>query len=160
MPNMHPLYFINYYPGLPKEPSSSKMQEDKAQQLLEQQRIPRPRNAFILYRQQLNSRIIKGQERCHSTSISKLAGALWKTEPAHVQEFYRRKADEEKILHAVKYPGYTFRPKKKNNPVPQFAKLPEEANSHNGLSCMTPPSRYVDDSILDAFLGEMEFITL
>ena len=71
--------------------------------------IPRPRNAFIIFRA---DRSKKYQGRTAS-DISQLVSAEWKSLPADVKARYERQADEEKQRHKVLYPHYRFQPKQK-----------------------------------------------
>jgi hypothetical protein len=71
--------------------------------------IPRPRNAFIIFRA---DRSKKYQGRTAS-DISQLVAAEWKLLPADVKARYERQADEEKRRHKVQYPHYRFQPKQK-----------------------------------------------
>ena len=71
--------------------------------------IPRPRNAFIIFRA---DRSKKYQGRTAS-DISQVVGAEWKSLSADVKARYERQADEEKQRHKVLYPHYRFQPKQK-----------------------------------------------
>ncbi|KAI0754398.1 high mobility group box domain-containing protein, partial [Daedaleopsis nitida] len=81
-------------------------------------KIPRPSNAFILYRIDFQREVTsrpepydsKGSNRCNE--ISKEAGASWRLEPAEVQAKYYRLAEEAKRQHARLYPGYKYVPSK------------------------------------------------
>jgi len=71
--------------------------------------IPRPRNAFIIFRA---DRSKKYQGRT-AGDISQLVAAEWKSLSADVRARYERQADEEKQRHKVLYPHYRFQPKQK-----------------------------------------------
>jgi hypothetical protein len=73
--------------------------------------IPRPPNAFILFR----SAFIKGNhvssevETNHST-LSKIIGIAWKRLPDGERQFWHSKAKEALDEHKRKFPQYSFRP--------------------------------------------------
>ena len=71
--------------------------------------IPRPRNAFIIFRA---DRSKKYQGRT-AGDISQLVAAEWKSLATDVKARYERQADEEKQRHKVLYPHYRFQPKQK-----------------------------------------------
>ncbi|TID24323.1 putative hmg box transcriptional protein [Venturia nashicola] len=80
-------------------------------------KIPRPRNAFILYRQRHQQSIVAQHPRLHNPEISKIAGELWRAEPDHVKSEWKSLADEEKSRHAQQYPDYRFQPRHKSKSV-------------------------------------------
>ncbi|EJD52624.1 hypothetical protein AURDEDRAFT_111255 [Auricularia subglabra TFB-10046 SS5] len=83
------------------------------------QPIPRPPNAWILYRsdkvRQLESEAGPSKPRRPQAEISKEIAAMWKAEPNDVLTYWSGKAEIEKALHAVKYPNYRFTPRKKED---------------------------------------------
>ncbi|KAF7327833.1 Phosphoacetylglucosamine mutase [Mycena kentingensis (nom. inval.)] len=76
-------------------------------------RVPRPPNAFILFR----SSFIKAQtlsptvESNHST-LSKIIGMTWKNLSAEERDVWRMKAVEAVAEHKRKFPTYSYRPRK------------------------------------------------
>ncbi|KLO08422.1 hypothetical protein SCHPADRAFT_835366, partial [Schizopora paradoxa] len=74
--------------------------------------IPRPPNAFILFRASFvrahsaNS----ANNSIGSTSLSKLAGQAWRALPASEREVWERKALAAQAEHRKKYPDWRFRP--------------------------------------------------
>ncbi|KAJ3988076.1 hypothetical protein F5890DRAFT_1550874 [Lentinula detonsa] len=74
------------------------------------QRIPRPRNAFIIFRNDLVlTRANEGKQT--QSSISKEASRLWKAASPAVKQEYQLRAEQEKKEHAEKYPGYVYKPR-------------------------------------------------
>ncbi len=47
--------------------------------------------------------------------ISKLIGEQWREQPDEVKNSWKRLAEEEKILHSYKYPGYRYQPRRGGN---------------------------------------------
>ncbi|QDS73707.1 hypothetical protein FKW77_003388 [Venturia effusa] len=80
-------------------------------------KIPRPRNAFILYRQRHQQSIVAQHPRLPNPEISKIAGELWRAEPDHVKSEWKSLADEEKSRHAQQYPDYRFQPRHKSKSI-------------------------------------------
>ncbi|KAF8063272.1 hypothetical protein FPV67DRAFT_235120 [Lyophyllum atratum] len=92
----------------PRKPAHSKKKPED--------HIPRPPNAFILFR----SSFIKGQhvptevETNHST-LSKIIGLTWKNLPEDERLFWHSKAKAALEEHKRKFPQYAFRPTQSRN---------------------------------------------
>ncbi|KAK0364319.1 hypothetical protein LTR02_008571 [Friedmanniomyces endolithicus] len=90
-----------------------------------EEHIPRPRNAFILYRSAMTKQLSKsnkstkkrsgGKPRAvkHQIYVSREAGTRWHNETDDVRAHYQDLAEKERIDHAKKYPGYKYRPVRK-----------------------------------------------
>ncbi|KAG6885292.1 hypothetical protein C0993_003576 [Termitomyces sp. T159_Od127] len=81
-----------------------------------QQKIPRPPNAFIIYRSFVGERLPlppPGTRR-NQTEVSKIAGEMWRNESSEVKDEFRRQAAIAKAEHAAKYPDYVIRRVSKN----------------------------------------------
>ncbi|GAA6007300.1 hypothetical protein JCM11491_003080 [Sporobolomyces phaffii] len=73
---------------------------------------PRPPNAWICYRS-ARVRELKNTSqytKMPQASISKLIGELWRSESPEVKRRYEAEATAKKLEHKEKYPGYSFRP--------------------------------------------------
>ena len=75
-------------------------------------RIPRPANAFILYRKHHHQRIRGADPDVKNNDISKMVGALWAEEKKEVKDYWQRKAADLKAEHAKAYPDYQYTPRK------------------------------------------------
>lgn len=75
---------------------------------------PRPPNSFILYRKDKQSLVLKEKPGSKISEISKKIGEMWKNELPVVKSYYQSKANNEKDMHLIKYPGYKYRPRKAN----------------------------------------------
>ncbi|ESK83727.1 HMG(highmobilitygroup)box domain-containing protein [Moniliophthora roreri MCA 2997] len=73
--------------------------------------IPRPRNAFILFRCDFvrQHKVPQEIEGKHS-NISRIAGAIWQHMTAEQRKPWKDMAEEEKRKHKEKHPGYKYRP--------------------------------------------------
>ncbi|KNZ78175.1 Repressor ROX1, partial [Termitomyces sp. J132] len=74
-------------------------------------RIPRPRNAFMIFRSEFwaGAKISKSVEHDHR-HISRIVGHCWNQLTEEEKAVWRRRAEQEKIEHQIKYPGYRFSP--------------------------------------------------
>ncbi|KAF9056415.1 hypothetical protein BJ165DRAFT_1433260 [Panaeolus papilionaceus] len=74
-------------------------------------RIPRPRNAFMIFRAQFsnNNKISKDVEHDHR-QISRIVGHCWNKMSEEEKQVWRDKAHQEKLEHMQKYPNYRFTP--------------------------------------------------
>lgn len=75
-------------------------------------KVPRPPNAFIIYRAQFHPHMKQHNPQMHNNEISKALGERWKNEPENVKEKYRRMALEVKAKHAAQHPNYQYAPRK------------------------------------------------
>jgi len=76
-----------------------------------EKRVPRPRNAFMLFRSAFwkEQRIKRSVEHDHR-HISRIVGHYWNKMSTEEKNYWHRKADEEKAEHEMKHPGYRFCP--------------------------------------------------
>ncbi|PSK40198.1 hypothetical protein B9Z65_8138 [Elsinoe australis] len=77
-------------------------------------KIPRPRNAFILYRQHHNASVIARYPHLSNPDLSKVIGELWRGESEEEKSRWKSFAEEDKMQHAQKYPSYRYQPKRSN----------------------------------------------
>lgn len=78
--------------------------------------IPRPRNAFIIFRGDFSSRFRTSKDQKRGTAnadISKLAGQTWRRIGKKGQAEYQVRAAKEKEEHRKQYPNYHYTPMKK-----------------------------------------------
>ncbi|OJT14300.1 Mating-type M-specific polypeptide Mc [Trametes pubescens] len=113
--------------------------------------IPRPSNAFFLYRQHVNARLKAANPKFHQANASKTIAVQWHQESAEVQAEYKRLADEVKEEHKRKYPDYQFKPvQKKKKPIASRPPTKERIYSRSAAPPQTrtptlsPPHRAHD----------------
>jgi hypothetical protein len=93
-------------------------------------KVPRPPNAFILYRQERHPLLKLEHPEYHNNDICKFAwpfsvkksctnlmpavilGKRWKSEPDEVKAHYKQLADEIKAKHMQEHPDYQYAPRK------------------------------------------------
>lgn len=75
-------------------------------------KIPRPPNAFILYRQHWHPHYKQQSQSMHNNDISKEIGKRWRLETEEVKAKYRKLAEDLKENHAAQNPGYHYAPRK------------------------------------------------
>ncbi|KAI9485982.1 MAG: hypothetical protein EXX96DRAFT_547226 [Benjaminiella poitrasii] len=76
-------------------------------------KAPRPRNSFILYRQEKQKNVTVSTMKLHSKDLSKVFAEMWKNEKEEVRMKYERMAEEEKLMHSIMYPKYKYCPKQR-----------------------------------------------
>ncbi|KAK1963872.1 HMG box protein [Colletotrichum sublineola] len=79
-------------------------------------KVPRPRNAFILYRQHHQAHVIAQHPGLSNPEISKIIGEQWRIQPDDVKESWKKLAEEEKIRHQRQYPDYRYQPRRGGRP--------------------------------------------
>lgn len=107
------------------------------------EKIPRPRNAFILFRQHHHKLLIdewtvQGVEIPHNSKISKILGIKWKALSGDEKIYWEEMARKEKSDHEKKYPDYRYKPirkhKKKQQQLQQQLYLQHALyNSNNNI---------------------------
>lgn len=76
-------------------------------------RIPRPRNAFILFRQKYHQSVLdEGSVFRTNPEVSRELGRRWRNLSVPEKDYWNNLADEEKQNHAKKYPGYRYTPRR------------------------------------------------
>ncbi|KAJ7903654.1 hypothetical protein B0H14DRAFT_3421844 [Mycena olivaceomarginata] len=83
--------------------------------------IPRPPNAFILFRSSfIKSQSVSTEVETNHSTLSKIIGLTWKNLPPEEREIWHAKATDAVAEHKRNFPTYAFRPKhprgKKANP--------------------------------------------
>ncbi|KAF2105066.1 mating-type protein MAT1-2, partial [Rhizodiscina lignyota] len=74
-------------------------------------KVPRPPNAFILYRQKHHPDLKKANPHLHNNEISVILGRQWQNESETVKESWKAKAMEVKTEHLARHPGYHYQPR-------------------------------------------------
>ncbi|KAF1991378.1 hypothetical protein K402DRAFT_409615 [Aulographum hederae CBS 113979] len=96
-------------------------------------KIPRPRNAFILYRQHHQANIVNQNPGLANPEISKIIGEQWRAQPASVKSDWKRLAEEEKARHQQQYPEYRYQPRRINTHISRGSTSePMSAGPHSG----------------------------
>ena len=95
---------------------------------LDDKKLPRPPNAFILYRQHHHPIVKEAHPQLHNNQICKnsqakffshancftaiILGKQWRKEDTAVKELFKRKADSLKKKHFQDHPDYQYQPRK------------------------------------------------
>ncbi|KAI0261884.1 hypothetical protein BC834DRAFT_972451 [Gloeopeniophorella convolvens] len=73
--------------------------------------IPRPPNAFILFRSSfIKSERVPGNIEGNHSTLSKIIGIVWKTLPPEEREQWEKRAVQAQAEHRARYPDWRFRP--------------------------------------------------
>ena len=75
-------------------------------------KVPRPPNAFILYRQKHHPTLKAANPDMHNNEISVILGKQWRNESESAKSVWRHMADKIKRKHAQDNPGYQYAPRK------------------------------------------------
>jgi len=82
--------------------------------------IPRPRNAFIIYRSEkcalAKFELEVAGKHSGQPQVTKRIAEMWKNESEHVKAVYKGKFEQEKKLHKITFPGYKYTPIQKRLP--------------------------------------------
>ena len=87
----------------PKKPGHGKKKADD--------HIPRPPNAFILFRSSfIKSRHVSTEVETNHSTLSKIIGLTWQNMPHEERQIWHSKAKVAQAEHKRKFPDYAFRP--------------------------------------------------
>ncbi|KAJ5779319.1 hypothetical protein N7457_007039 [Penicillium paradoxum] len=75
-------------------------------------KIPRPRNAFILYRQHYQAMVVAHNPGLANPEISKIIGEQWRSLSDDDKSKWKALAEEEKARHQQQYPDYRYQPRR------------------------------------------------
>ncbi|CAA9960255.1 NHP6B Chromatin-associated protein containing the HMG domain protein [Pyrenophora teres f. maculata] len=117
-------------------------------------KIPRPRNAFILYRQSHQQEVIRLNPGLNNPDISKIIGEKWNAESDEAKKYWQDLAQEEKARHQETYPDYRYQPRRIGkagssplNPTGQHITVDKyRCHKCGGRSIKTPTSPFLDAS--------------
>ncbi|KAK3326045.1 hypothetical protein B0H66DRAFT_616871 [Apodospora peruviana] len=70
--------------------------------------VPRPRNAFVLYRQWMTTKLMHGNPGLTASSVSQIVGSLWLAEGPKVKRHFQFLSRQEEGLHRLLYPEYRY----------------------------------------------------
>ena len=75
-------------------------------------KMPRPVNAFLLYRRAVSEKAKHFAGVENHQVVSKLAGVSWKNESDEVKDTFSQYAELEKQYHGIAFPDYKYKPKR------------------------------------------------
>ncbi|KAF5373119.1 hypothetical protein D9758_001452 [Tetrapyrgos nigripes] len=153
------------------EPGSSPYSPDEANESRTARKgdpewVPRPRNAFIIYRCEYTREHSRGGPRGRNQphtdkTLSKRAAEAWHDLPAEQKKKFKMLAEQEKLEHAKAYPNYRFKPARKTGgsagrrrKVRSSAPVPVRRDRHTGS---VEPSEHES---LDSLSPPLERLTL
>ena len=145
--SLPPFPFVNLHdypftsgPTLPSAVTSDKPHSSPARSRSASRRdpsyVPRPRNAFMLFRIEFNARKQRHQGNLTQKDVSHLAGACWRELPESRKQVYRDMASKERDIHMAKHPSYTYRYNDERNLLRKPASAPGQLrNSTEPKNC-------------------------
>lgn len=98
--------------------------------------IPRPRNAFIIFRSEFYSALkstTSTEKKVYQQDMSVEVGKAWKTLSEEQKAPYYALQEQEKAQHMIKYPGYVCRPRK--SPSPKAKRAPRKRTDAEVAEC-------------------------
>ncbi|OHF00312.1 HMG box protein [Colletotrichum orchidophilum] len=125
--------------SLETEPMSSEGSKDSICLCTPALKVPRPRNAFILYRQHHQAQVIADHPGLSNPEISKIIGEQWRKQDPEVKDSWKQLAEEEKLRHQRQYPDYRYRPRRGGRP----GSRPGSSPSADSGQCTKCGGRYI-----------------
>ncbi|CCO27820.1 Repressor ROX1 OS=Saccharomyces cerevisiae (strain ATCC 204508 / S288c) GN=ROX1 PE=1 SV=1 [Rhizoctonia solani AG-1 IB] len=127
--------------------------------------IPRPRNAFILYRSwYVKQGFLSGIENDHR-EISRIVGRIWRQMSAEEQDPWKTMAEEEKTEHARMYPGYKYSPNSRRDaaavlPTSRDTAFRSSSVRSRKARVSETPTKKRSDAIVGAFVSRSRKLSL
>jgi hypothetical protein len=105
-------------PSAPSPASTISSVASPTQASKKAKKVPRPPNAFIVFRKHMVSQnLISTAVERDQRHISQIAAHCWRSISPEERAHWKRRALEEAREHALKYPGYHFRPAPRVTPT-------------------------------------------
>ncbi|KAM5347070.1 hypothetical protein ACJ41O_010075 [Fusarium nematophilum] len=79
---------------------------------VKEQKIPRPPNAYILYRKERHTMVKQRNPGITNNEISQVLGRCWNMESREVRAKYKDMAEQIKKAHREKHPDYQYKPRR------------------------------------------------
>ncbi|KRZ77993.1 putative transcription factor SOX-14 [Trichinella papuae] len=83
-------------------------------------RIKRPMNSFMVWAQAQRRQVKTILPEMHNAEVSKWLGKLWRQLSDEDRRPFMEEADRLRILHAIEFPDYKYKPKKKKEKSPRM----------------------------------------
>ncbi|KAH7309010.1 high mobility group box domain-containing protein [Stachybotrys elegans] len=99
-----------------------------------QVRVPRPPNAYILYRKERHTLVKSANPDITNNEISQILGRAWNMESKEVRDHYKEMAEDVKRALLEKHPDYQYRPRRPNEKRKRSRRSTrsrDDANSHS-----------------------------
>ncbi|KAK9335730.1 hypothetical protein V1521DRAFT_449453 [Lipomyces starkeyi] len=93
-------------------------------------RVPRPRNAFILYRQHHHAVVVAEHPGKTNPEISKIIGEQWRQLSGDEKAVWQKLGDEEKKSHLERFPDYRYQPRRNTKRNGNDFQSNSHSNSH------------------------------
>lgn len=77
------------------------------------EKIPRPPNAWILFRKEKSKQLREANPSLSAGQVSTEASAQWQAMSDEEKGFYHKMAQEAAEQHKIQYPGYRYKPGRK-----------------------------------------------
>ncbi|CAG8722147.1 9037_t:CDS:2 [Gigaspora margarita] len=119
-------------------------------------RVPRPPNAFILYRTNKHLDVKAQNKNLTNAQVSKVISQMWKNEKNEIKLYWEKLADNMKLNHMKNYPDYVYKPKKRTT-TSDTSKNSSKINMINNMikakTSSTPPKQqlFIDPSLSDIY---------
>ncbi|KAF8890511.1 hypothetical protein CPB84DRAFT_1849100 [Gymnopilus junonius] len=110
--------------------------------------IPRPPNAFMLFRADfVKQKHVPGSIEANHSSLSKIIGNYWRSLPPDEKHAWEVKAKHEKAAHKIRFPDYRFRPvhNKNKQPKPNVAPAKDDATSKSKAAMAAEDERRCEE---------------
>ncbi|GAB7359580.1 hypothetical protein MBLNU230_g6766t2 [Neophaeotheca triangularis] len=120
-------------------------------------KVPRPPNAFIIYRKEWHPKILAQMPHLHNNQISVIIGQQWRKEADSVKEIYKRKSESAKSQHALDHPDYQYQPRKPSEKKKRMTKRKLAAlnATQQPSNAPAPPSEgFTVDNFVEPYLPQ------
>ncbi|KAL6858177.1 hypothetical protein ACO1O0_005633 [Amphichorda felina] len=110
-----------------------------------EKKIPRPPNAYILYRKERHTIVKEANPGITNNEISQVLGSAWNTESREVRQKYKDMADEIKRALLEAHPDYQYKPRKPSEKKRRARRNPQQT-----------PSQEDGDALMESSPGNLD----
>ncbi|KAL1640565.1 hypothetical protein SLS58_006760 [Diplodia intermedia] len=112
-------------------------------------RIPRPMNAFMLYRKDNHATVVANNPGANNSRISQIIGQMWAAETTQVKDHYRQLADQGFRAHTRAHPDYRYTPRKSSDIKRRKSKVKGKGKVSGKFEVSDAPLNFVEPSVLE-----------
>nr|AKM95189.1 mating-type protein MAT1-2-1 [Cordyceps militaris]AKM95190.1 mating-type protein MAT1-2-1 [Cordyceps militaris]AKM95191.1 mating-type protein MAT1-2-1 [Cordyceps militaris]AKM95192.1 mating-type protein MAT1-2-1 [Cordyceps militaris]AKM95193.1 mating-type protein MAT1-2-1 [Cordyceps militaris] len=111
-------------------------------------KIPRPPNAYILYRRDRHTLVKKSEPHLSNNEVSQVLGKAWNAEPPEVRQRYKEMSERIKKALLERHPQYQYQPRKPSERKRRRKRTQDTESQSSETTSATPDSTIMTGSEL------------
>nr|BAC66503.1 MAT1-2-1 [Cordyceps tenuipes] len=111
-------------------------------------KIPRPPNAYILYRRDRHTLVKQSEPHLSNNEVSQVLGKAWNAEPPEVRQRYKEMSEKIKKALLERHPQYQYQPRKPSERKRRRKRQQDTESQSSETTSATPDSGIMTGSEL------------